>query len=149
MNKITYISYKIQSNLDHYLLLSSMHSNSISTYFPYFKSFPNGSAGKDLPAMQETQEMWVWSLGWEDPLEKEMQPTLVFLPEKPHGQRSLAGCSPKGFLLFFSKELDTTEQLRTYRPWNILKTWPRLSFYPWLLAQVLAVFHVYFLALLT
>ena len=22
--------------------------------------------------MQETQEMWVWSLGWEDPLEKEM-----------------------------------------------------------------------------
>ena len=25
---------------------------------------------KHLPAMQET---WVWSLGWEDPLEKEMQ----------------------------------------------------------------------------
>ena len=24
---------------------------------------------KNLPAMQET---WVWSLGWEDPLEKEM-----------------------------------------------------------------------------
>ena len=22
--------------------------------------------------MQETQEMWVWSLGWEDPLEEEM-----------------------------------------------------------------------------
>ena len=27
---------------------------------------------KHLPAMQETQEMWVQSLGWEDPLEKEM-----------------------------------------------------------------------------
>ena len=27
---------------------------------------------KNLPAMQETQEMWVCSLGWEDPLEKEM-----------------------------------------------------------------------------
>ena len=26
---------------------------------------------KNLPAMQ-TQEMWVQSLGWEDPLEKEM-----------------------------------------------------------------------------
>ena len=26
-----------------------------------------GSAGKELPAMWET---WVWSLGWEDPLEK-------------------------------------------------------------------------------
>ena len=59
MNKITYISYKIQSNLDHYLLLASMHSNSTSTHFPYFKGFPIGSAGKDLPAMQETQEMRV------------------------------------------------------------------------------------------
>ena len=27
---------------------------------------------KNLPAMQETQETWVRSLGWEDPLEKEM-----------------------------------------------------------------------------
>ena len=24
------------------------------------------------PTKQETQEMWVWSLGWEDPLEEEM-----------------------------------------------------------------------------
>ena len=27
---------------------------------------------KNLPAVQETQEMWVWSLGQDDPLEKEM-----------------------------------------------------------------------------
>ena len=27
---------------------------------------------KKLPVMQETQETWVQSLGWEDPLEKEM-----------------------------------------------------------------------------
>ena len=27
---------------------------------------------KNLPAMQETQEMWIQSLGWEDPLEKGM-----------------------------------------------------------------------------
>ena len=27
---------------------------------------------KNLPAMQETKETWVQSLGWEDPLEKEM-----------------------------------------------------------------------------
>ena len=33
---------------------------------------------KNLPAMRET---WVWSLGWEDPLEKEKAPTPVFLPE--------------------------------------------------------------------
>ena len=27
---------------------------------------------KNLPAVQETQEMWVWCLGWEGPLEKGM-----------------------------------------------------------------------------
>ena len=27
---------------------------------------------KNPPAMQETQETWAQSLGWEDPLEKEM-----------------------------------------------------------------------------
>ena len=27
---------------------------------------------KNLPAMQETQEMWVRFLGWEDPLEEGM-----------------------------------------------------------------------------
>ena len=41
--------------------------------------------------MQETQ---VWSLGQEDPLEKGMEPTPVFLPWKSHGQRSLAGYIP-------------------------------------------------------
>ena len=35
------------------------------------------------------QEMQVWSLGQEDPLKTKWQPTLVFLPGKPHGQRSL------------------------------------------------------------
>ena len=39
------------------------------------------------------QEMWVQSLGQEDPLEKEMQPIPVFLPGKSHGQRSLVGYS--------------------------------------------------------
>ena len=51
------------------------------------------------------QEMWVWSLVHEDPLEKEWQPTLALLPEKSYGQRSLAGCSPWGH-----KELVTTYQ---------------------------------------
>ena len=40
---------------------------------------------KNLPQTQKTQETRVWSLGWCDPLEKEMQPTSVFLPEKLHG----------------------------------------------------------------
>ena len=44
---------------------------------------------KNLPAKQETQEMQVRSLGWEDPLEKEKQPTPVFFPDQSHGQGSL------------------------------------------------------------
>ena len=34
---------------------------------PVFLAFPCGLAVKNLPEMWET---WVWSLGWEDPLEK-------------------------------------------------------------------------------
>ena len=76
--------------------------------------------------MQKTR---VQSLGWEDPLEKEMvthssilaweipwtekpgrlQSTPVFLPGKSHGQRSLVGYSPWG-----RKESDTTERLYLY-----------------------------------
>ena len=64
--------------------------------------FPEGSlvaqTVKSLPALWET---WVHSLGQEDPLEKEMATTPVFLPGKSHGWRS-----PRGH-----KELDTTERL--------------------------------------
>ena len=57
---------------------------------------------KNLRARQKTQ---VQSLGWEDPLEKEMA-ILVFLPGESHGQRSLVGYSPWGH-----KESDLTERL--------------------------------------
>jgi len=39
---------------------------------PLFKGFPGGSVVKNTPAMLEIQETCVVSLGWEDPLEKEM-----------------------------------------------------------------------------
>ena len=42
------------------------------------------------------QETGVLFLGREDPLEKEMATTPVFLPGESHGQRSLAGYSPWG-----------------------------------------------------
>ena len=48
---------------------------------------------KHLPTMRETQ---VRSLGREDPLEKEMVTTPVFLPGESRGQRSLVGYSPGG-----------------------------------------------------
>ena len=60
-------------------------------------------AVKNLPAMQETQQARVQSLGRENPLEEEMA-TLVFLPGKSHGQRSLVGYSPQG-----CKESDMTQ----------------------------------------
>ena len=46
---------------------------------------------KKLPAMQEIH---VLSLGQKDPLDKEWQPTPVFVPEELHGQRNLAVSSP-------------------------------------------------------
>ena len=36
------------------------------------EGLPGSSAVKNLPEIQETQEMQVWSLGWEDPLEEEI-----------------------------------------------------------------------------
>ena len=44
--------------------------------------FPVSSVVKNLPA--------IWRRKW--------QPTPVFLPGKVHGQRSLAGCSPWGYM---------------------------------------------------
>ena len=41
---------------------------------------------KNLPTVEET---WVQSMGREDPLEKGMATTPVFLPGEFHGQRSL------------------------------------------------------------
>ena len=38
-------------------------------------------------------ETWVWSLGWEDPLEKEWLPISIFFPGEFHGQRSLVSYS--------------------------------------------------------
>ena len=43
--------------------------------------------------MQETQEMWVRSLGQEDALEEGMATHSNILAWESHGQRSLAGCN--------------------------------------------------------
>ena len=66
--------------------------------------FPSGSAAKNLPSMQEAQEMWVQSLGWEDPLENEMATHSSILAGRFHGQGSLSGYSPQG-----GKESDSTK----------------------------------------
>ena len=76
--------------------------------------------------MQEMQEMWVQSLGQEDPCRRKWQPTSVLLPGKSHRQRSLAGYS-----LCSRKELDTTEQLNnSNKKCRIIDTqnWNRVYF---------------------
>ena len=60
--------------------------------------------------MQEPQETQVWSLGQEDPLEKEVAICSSILAWKiPWTQRSLAGYGPRGH-----KGSDTTEQLSAH-----------------------------------
>ena len=58
---------------------------------------------KILPAMQEIR---VQSMTQEDPLEKEMSTTPVFLLGEFHGKRTLVGYSPWG-----CKESDMPKQL--------------------------------------
>ena len=78
---------------------------------------------KNLSAMWETQ---VRSLGWEDPLEKEMATHPSILLGESHGQRSLVGYSPCSH-----KELDMTEQLTLLLQWAFLQI--SLCTRPWLL----------------
>ena len=47
-------------------------------------SFPGSSVVRNLPAVQETQEMWVQSLGQEDPLEEAMATHSSILARKIH-----------------------------------------------------------------
>ena len=47
-----------------------------------FEGFPDGSAGKELPAGQETQEMQVRFLGQEDTLEEENGNLLQYFCQK-------------------------------------------------------------------
>ena len=61
---------------------------------------------KNQPSMQE---IWVPSLGWEDPLEKE---TATHWPGEFHGQRSLAGYSPTVLQTMGLQESDMTWLLR-------------------------------------
>ena len=51
------------------------------------------SSKKNLPATQETPEMRVQSLGWEDSPEEDMATCSSILAWRAHGQRSLLGYS--------------------------------------------------------
>ena len=70
-----------------------------------FTGFPCGSAVKNPPAMQETQEIWVRSLGWEGPLEEDMATHSSILAWRiPMGRGPCQATS-----LWGRKKSDTTE----------------------------------------
>ena len=64
---------------------------------------------KNPPASQETQEKWVWSLGWEDPLEEERANHSCILAWKIPWTEEPGGLQSKEL----QKESDMTEWLST------------------------------------
>ena len=91
------------------LRIQSCLTLSSALYLPC-RGFPGGTSGKE-PACQCRRhkrrkfDPWIRKIPWR----RKWQPTPAFLPEKFHGQRSLASCSPWG-----RKESDVTEQLSTH-----------------------------------
>ena len=69
------------------------------------KGFPGGASGKDPDCQCRRQEMGVQSLGWEDPLEKEMATHSTILAWRIPWTEKPGGNSPWGH-----KESDTTER---------------------------------------
>ena len=95
-----------ESDTTEWLTLSFMHSK-------YYKwcVFPGGSAVKkeNLPAMQDTWfNPWVRKIPWR----WEWVSTPVFLPRKPHGQRSLAGYSPGGHRVWHNWATDNNKHYK-------------------------------------
>ena len=81
----------------------------IYIYIYVYSGFPDESSGKESACQCKGRKKpgfdpWFGKIPWS----RKWQLTPVFLPGKPHGQRSLEGYSPWG-----CKESDTTEQLST------------------------------------
>ena len=66
-------NHKINLLTAKYTLYNFEYVNNANLY--EYWGFPGDSAVKNLPEMQESQESQVRSMGWEDPLEKGMEPT--------------------------------------------------------------------------
>ena len=76
-----------------------------------------GSVVKNLPAMQEKQEMRVPSLGWEDPLEEEMATHCSILAWKIPWTEEPGGLQPMGL------QRDMTELLSTHTQASQVAQW--------------------------
>ena len=67
-----------------------------SVLFMLTKDFPGGSAVKNPPAMQETEETWIPSLGWEDPLKEEIETHSNIFAWRIPWTEELGGLQSKG-----------------------------------------------------
>ena len=104
---------------DHYSYSKINHSSlNLAPFYQLGAGLPRWLSSKQTnkKTCLLMQEMWVLSLGQEDPLWRKWQPTLVFLPGKSYGERSLVGYSPSG-----CKASDKTGRL-TFSFSNILNT---------------------------
>ena len=79
-------------NLPPLLAIHMMREPCLLKWWYYSGSFPGGLVVENSPAKQD---MWMWSLSWEDPLEKEMA-THFSIPaweipwmEEPDGLQSM------------------------------------------------------------
>ena len=86
----------------------TLHFYYIISIYTHCGASPMAQQVKNPPAVQEPREMQVCSLGWEDPLKEELASHSSVLAWEIHGQKSLAGYSPRG-----CKELDITKHMRT------------------------------------
>ena len=86
--------------------LSLTHTHCLILILEY--GFPDGSVVKNLPAMQEPQEMGVQSLGWEDPLEEEMTTHSSILAWSPSNRSATPLFSPACWELGFQAWAQST-----------------------------------------
>ena len=70
------------------------------------EGFSAVSGAQMVKRLLTIRDTWLQSLGWEDPLEKEMATHSSIIAGKSHGRRNLGGYSPWGH-----KESDVTKQL--------------------------------------
>ena len=98
------LTHRTDKSLLTQYLLHMIHEGILSSFLSYYDMASLVAHSRRIYlAKQETR---VQFLGQEDPLEKGMTTSPVFLPGEFYGQRSLAGHSPCS-----SKELDMTERL--------------------------------------
>ena len=90
--------------------------------------FPASSGIKNPLAMQKPQETWVWSLGWEDPLEEEMATHSSILAwripwtEEPGGLESMGSQSRTRLKQPSSRYYNKALQCTALSKWPLLCT---------------------------